>query len=66
MSALPENICAIEMKKRYSDKLYCCLHNIEVDFYVPEEDLSIQVSYRLSDESTIMRTHSMRPYKPPL
>lgn len=54
-SALLENLCAIEMRKRYGDKLYYYLHNIEVDFYVPEEDLAVQASYRLSDESTIQR-----------
>ena len=54
-SALLENLCAIEMRKRYGDKLYYYLHNIEVDFYVPEENLAIQASYRLSDDSTIKR-----------
>lgn len=54
-SALLENLCAIEMRKRYGDKLYYYRHNIEVDFYVPEEDLAVQASYRLSDESTIKR-----------
>ena len=54
-SALLENICAIELRKRYGDKLYYYLHNIEVDFYVPEEDMAVQASYRLSDKSTIKR-----------
>jgi len=54
-SSLLENLCAIEMRKRYGDKLYYYLHNIEVDFYVPEEDLAIQSSYRFSDENTIKR-----------
>lgn len=54
-SALLENICAIEMKKRYGIGLYYYLHNIEVDFYVPDENLAIQVSYKLADENTIKR-----------
>ena len=69
-SALLENICAIELRKRYGDKLYYYMHNIEIDFYVPEEDLAIQASYRLSDESTIEREvnalvklHKVHPLK---
>ena len=31
------------------------MHNIEVDFYVPDEGLAIQASFRLSDQSTIKR-----------
>lgn len=69
-SALLENLCAIAMRKRFGDKLYYYLHNIEVDFYVPDEDLAIQVSYRLSDESTIKREvdalvklHKVHPLK---
>jgi predicted AAA+ superfamily ATPase len=54
-SALLENICAIEMQKRYNSRLYYYLHNIEVDFYVPEENLAVQVSYKLNDENTIKR-----------
>ena len=69
-SALLENLCAIAMRKRYGDKLYYYHHNIEVDFYVPEEDLAVQASYRLSDESTIQREidalvklHKVHPLK---
>lgn len=69
-SSLLENICAIELRKRYGDKLYYYMHNIEIDFYVPEEDLAIQASYRLSDESTIEREvnalvklHKVHPLK---
>ncbi len=54
-SALLENLCAIAMHKRFGDNLYYYLHNIEVDFYVPEEGLAVQASYRLSAETTIKR-----------
>lgn len=54
-SALLENICAIAMRKQYGTGVYYYMHNIEVDFYVPEEDLAVQASYRLSDENTIKR-----------
>lgn len=69
-SALLENICAIEMRKRYGERLYYYMHNIEVDFYVPEEDLAIQTSVRLADQSTIKREvdalvklHKVHPLK---
>lgn len=69
-SALLENICAIEMRKRYGEILYYYMHNIEVDFYVPEEDLAIQASVRLADQSTIKREvdalvklHKVHPLK---
>ena len=54
-SSLLENICAIAMRKRYGTGVYYYLHNIEVDFYVPEEGLAVQASYRLSDVNTIKR-----------
>lgn len=54
-AALLENICAVEMRKRYGERLYYYLHNIEVDFYVPEEGVAMQASYRLSDQNTISR-----------
>lgn len=54
-SALLENICAIEMRKRYGERLYYYMHNIEVDFFVPEEGLAVQASLRLSDQNTIKR-----------
>lgn len=54
-SALLENICAIEMRKRYGKGLYYYMHNIEVDFFVPEKDMAIQTSVRLSDQATIKR-----------
>ena len=69
-SALLENICAIEMRKRYGDNVYYYLHNIEVDFYVPEENLAVQASFRLSDKATInreidalVRLHKVHPLK---
>jgi predicted AAA+ superfamily ATPase len=58
------------MRKRYGEGLYYYMHNIEVDFYVPEEDLAIQASVRLSDQSTIKREvdalvklHKVHPLK---
>lgn len=35
--------------------MYYFNRNIEVDFYVPDEGLAVQASYRMSDESTLER-----------
>ena len=49
---LLENIVAIELKKRYGDKLYFYNRNIEVDFFIPDAGRAIQVSYSIADEFT--------------
>lgn len=59
-SSLLENICAIDMFRRYGSiddnlvepRLYFYNRNKEVDFYVPEEYHAVQVSFSLSNEST--------------
>ena len=48
-------MCAIALYKRFGRELYYYQHNIEVDFYIPEENMAIQVSYSLSDEKTMKR-----------
>ena len=52
---LLENICAITLYKKYGSGMYYFNRNIEVDFYVPDEGLAVQASYRMSDESTLER-----------
>ena len=43
-----ENLVAIELLRRYGeDKFFYFERNTEIDFYVPEEDLAIQVCYNL-------------------
>lgn len=59
-SPLLENICAIALNKRYNQDvelshLYYYNRNIEVDFFVPEENLAIQVSYSIEDADTRKR-----------
>lgn len=54
-TSLLENLVAISLKKKYEDELYFYLQNIEVDFYIPTQNLAIQVSYSLKDESTRKR-----------
>ena len=38
-----------------NERVYFYNANVEVDFYVPEEELAVQVSYSLADESTKKR-----------
>ena len=52
---LLENLCAIALYKKYGSGIYYFNRNIEVDFYVPEEGLAVQVCYRMSDESILER-----------
>ena len=48
-----ENLVAIELCRRYgTDNVYYFESNIEVDFYLPERNLAIQVSYSILDEAT--------------
>ena len=54
-TALLENLCAINLYKRYGKEVYYFNRNIEVDFYVPDEELAIQASFRMSEEATLER-----------
>lgn len=67
---LLENLCAITLYKKYGNKLYYYNRRIEVDFFIPDEGLAIQASYRMSDEATLEREakalealHSFYPLK---
>lgn len=67
---LLENICAITLYRKYGGSLYYYNRGIEVDFYIPDEELAIQASYRISDEATLEREakalealHSFLPLK---
>lgn len=52
---LLENLVAVTLRKQYGDRLFYYLHNIEVDFYIPEEGVAVQASYTLNDEGTLRR-----------
>lgn len=54
-TALLENLCAINLYKSYGKGVYYFNRNIEVDFYVPDEKLAIQASFRMSEEATLER-----------
>lgn len=46
-----ENLAAIELIRRYgTENVFYFETNVEIDFYVPEAKLAIQVSYRILDD----------------
>lgn len=57
---LLENAVALSLFRKYghdpdNERVYFYNANVEVDFYVPEDELAIQVSYSLTDEQTKAR-----------
>lgn len=57
---LLENMVALELFRRYghdpdNQRVYFYNDNVEVDFYVPDDGLAVQVSYSLKDTSTRQR-----------
>jgi hypothetical protein len=56
-TSLLENLVAMTLLRRYGreDAVFFYLHQIEVDFYVPEAEWAIQVSYSLRDGETLRR-----------
>jgi uncharacterized protein len=55
LTSLLENMVAIRLKQLYGDDLYFYQKNTEVDFYIPDLKLAIQVCYNLSDVETRKR-----------
>lgn len=56
-TTLLENMVALSLFRKYghdmgNERVYFYNANIEVDFYVPEDELAIQVAYSLGDEQT--------------
>ena len=49
---LLENMVAIQLIKKYSEGLYFYNKNVEVDFFIPNQGLAIQVSYSIQDDVT--------------
>ena len=54
-SKLLENQIYIELSRRYNTEIYFFKRKLEVDFYVPNENILIQVSYSLDSEDTRKR-----------
>lgn len=56
-TSLLENMVALSLFRRYghdedNDRVFFYQANVEVDFYVPEDELAVQVSYTLADPMT--------------
>lgn len=56
-TSLLENIVASSLIRRYGreDAVFFYNKGIEVDFYIPEDELAIQVSFSIRDEETRKR-----------
>lgn len=52
---LLENLVALTLWKKYKEGLFYYMKNVEVDFYVPNEQLAIQASYSITDDLTFER-----------
>lgn len=57
LSAQLENVVTIELIRRFGldDRVFYFAHNAEIDFYVPERDLGIQVTRDLNRNETMKR-----------
>jgi hypothetical protein len=51
-SKLLENMVYLELRRRYGSELFFFKRNLETDFYVPQDNLLIQVSYSIRDFAT--------------
>lgn len=58
---LLENLVYTELRRRYHENFYFYKQNYEVDFYIPEKQQLIQVSYTLQDDKT--REREMKSLK---
>lgn len=54
-SLLLENLVAVNLHKKFDELLHYVRGKSEVDFYIPEYDMGVQVAYSLNDEDTIER-----------
>lgn len=57
---LLENMVALSLFRRYghdedNERVFFYNENVEVDFYVPEDELAVQVSFSIEDEMTRVR-----------
>jgi len=55
LTSLLENQVAIQLRRMYGDDVYFYQHGIEMDFYVSEVQLAVQVCYSLQDIETRKR-----------
>ncbi len=52
---LLENQVFIELKRKYKEEIFYFKRKLEVDFYLPQQKLLIQVSYNIDEEETRKR-----------
>ena len=55
LTSLLENQVAIQLRRLYNEGVYFYHNGIEVDFYIPEIQLAVQVCYSLQDSETRKR-----------
>lgn len=55
LTSLLENLVAIRLRQLYDENVYFYQRGVEVDFYVMDIQLAVQVSYSLSDPETRKR-----------
>ena len=60
-AALLENVVAVGLRRRYSEIYYLksAKTGIDVDFFVPEEELAIQVAYSIGGEARTREVESL-------
>jgi len=55
-TSLLENMVAVDLRRKYGEECYFFnTLKAEVDFYIPDENLAIQVSYSIADDETRKR-----------
>ncbi len=57
-TSLLENLCAITLYKQYAcdnSRVFFYNKNVEVDFYIPEDGIAVQVAYSIADYETKKR-----------
>jgi predicted AAA+ superfamily ATPase len=54
-TSLLENQVAVQLRRLYGEEVYFFHQNIEVDFFVPQTQIAIQVCYSLRDSETRTR-----------
>lgn len=54
-TSLLENMVAISLYKEYENNFYFYKNSVEVDFYIPESETAIQVSYSILEPETRKR-----------
>lgn len=67
---LLENLVAVTLRRSHSGGLYYYKHNIEVDFYLPEQDKAWQACYEFDNQGTrareinaLLALHRYRPLR---